>query len=221
MGTGILLTLTLFAAAGALRTAYAYTGDIEEESRQTSFERFLSAEDANMLDGFTLLKQVYPDMLPFGYGQEHFEILLRPIPRAWWPEKPVGGYMNKLGLTTAESGGTTGISPTLFGSFYAEGGVPAILLLAAIYGAIFGKLVAASVRWTTFAAVLVRAILCAWMVPLLRGGDLPNIFSWFGMAFWPCLAVLWVQRRELFTPQLVPKPEEEPTQVEHQHHGRS
>ena len=112
--------------------------------------------------------------------------------------------MNKLGLITAESGGTLGISPTLFGSFYAEGGVPAILLLAAVYGAIFGKIVAASVRWTTFAAVLVRAILCAWMVPLLRGGDLPNIFSWFGMAFWPCLAVLWVQRRELFTPDVIP-----------------
>lgn len=219
LGAGILLTLVLFAAAGALRTAYA-GDDGENDSRQSTFERFLSAEDANMLDGFTILKQVYPDMLPFGYGREHFEILQRPIPRAWWPEKPVGGYMNKLGLTTAESSGTLGISPTLFGSLYAEGGVPAILLLAAIYGAIFGKIVAASVRWTTFAAVLVRAILCAWMIPLLRGGDLPNIFSWFGMAFWPCLAVLWVQRRGLFTPEPVGEEDPEPAPVGDQTYGR-
>ncbi len=200
LAAGIFLAVVMFAAAGALRTVY--TGDGEESSEQNTFQRFLSAEDANMLDGFTFLRQVYPDLLPFGYGREHFEILQRPIPRAWWPGKPVGGYMNKLGLMGADSGGTTGISPTLFGSFYAEGGVAAVLLLAAVYGAVLGRLVGATTRWSPFAAILVRAILCAWIIPLLRGGDLPNIYSWFGMAFWPCLAVLWFHRRELFTPEL-------------------
>ncbi len=208
LGAGILAALVMFAAAGALRTLYSSDEGllVESDSRQTTFERFLSAEDANMLDGFSILQQVYPDMLPFSHGREHLEVLQRPIPRAWWPEKPVGGYMNKLGLTTAESSGTLGISPTLFGSFYAEGGVMGIVLLALVYGAILGKLVNASPRWTPFAAVLVRAVLCAWIVPLLRGGDLANIYSWFGMAFWPCLAVLWFNRRELFAPE----PEDEP-----------
>lgn len=211
MGGGLVLAVVMFAAAGALRTLYTAEADLVEanDSRQTAWERFLSAEDANMLDGFALLKQVYPDMLPFSHGGEHLEVLQRPIPRAWWPDKPVGGYMNKLGLITAESSGTLGISPTLFGSFYAEGGVMGIVLLALLYGTVLGKLVNASPRWTPFAAVLVRAVLCAWIVPLLRGGDLANIYSWFGMAFWPCLAVLWFNRRLLFAPEVEELPDAE------------
>ena len=87
-----------------------------------------------MLDGMVLLMNVYPKLLPYEYGMGHFEILERPIPRAWWPGKPIGGYMNKLGFFDAGSGGTIGISPTLFGSFYQEGNWVAIILFSVIYG---------------------------------------------------------------------------------------
>jgi len=53
-------------------------------SRKNRLNRFAFAADANMLDGFVLLRQVYPEMLPYSYGGEHLEIFTRPIPRAWW-----------------------------------------------------------------------------------------------------------------------------------------
>src|SRR5207247_5445301 len=194
LAIGLVGAVGLFAVAGALRNTETPTGELE----QSAWERFAFAEDANMLDGFSLLRQVYPKLLDYSYGGEHLEILARPIPRAWWPDKPVGGYMNKLGIITADTGITLGISPSLFGSFYQEGGLVGVVLLSIIYGFGFGRLVSFSTRIVPLAGLLIRGILAAAIVPLLRGGDLPGIYAWFGMSFWPCVLLLWLKRREFF-----------------------
>lgn len=183
------LALSLFAVAGASRNI-ALSSDTLNDA---AVERAFSAEDANMLDGFVLMQQIYPERLDYTFGMGHLEILMRPIPRAIWPEKPVGGYMNKLGLTL-KGGGTLGISQSLFGSFYEEGGIFGIAVLSILYGRILAKIVGHSAKLQPFASIMVRAILCACLVPLLRGGDLPGIYAWFGMAFWPCFLLLWVKR---------------------------
>jgi hypothetical protein len=194
LAIGLVGAVALFAVAGALRN----DEDPTVELQQSAWERFAFAQDANMLDGFVLLRQVYPRLLGYSYGGEHLEIFERPIPRAWWPDKPVGGYMNKLGIITADTGFTLGISPSLFGSFYQEGGLVGVLLLSMIYGLGFGRLVSFSTRIVPLAGLLLRGILAAAIVPLLRGGDLPGIYAWFGMSFWPCLLLLWLRRHEFF-----------------------
>ncbi len=190
---GLFAAATLFALAGALRSA----DDPEFALQEESVNRFAFASDANMLDGFVLLHQVYPDMLNYTYGGEHLEILTRPIPRAWWPSKPVGGYLNKLGIIDANTGFTLGISPSLFGSFYQEGGFIGIILFSAIYGFGLARLIRFSAEIHPIGGTLIRAITCAAVIPLLRGGDLPGIYAWFGMAFWPCFLLLWIWRKEL------------------------
>jgi hypothetical protein len=203
-----MLAFGLFALAGAQRNDQL-AGDT---LNQAAIERAYVAEDANMLDGFVLMQQVYPKRLDFTLGMEHIEILLRPIPRSLWPEKPVGGYMNKLGLNTAGRG-TLGISQSLFGSFYGEGGLEGILVFSVLYGIAFAKVVCYSTQLQPFASIIVRAILCACLIPLLRGGDLPGIYAWFGMAFWPCFLLLWLKRHDLKLPVFkgppsIPKPQE-------------
>ena len=194
LSIGLIGAVALFAVAGALRNAEEPTVELE----QSAWERFAFAQDANMLDGFALLRQVYPEMLDYSYGEEHLEIFERPIPRAWWPGKPVGGYMNKLGIITVDSGFTLGISPSLFGSFYQEGGLVGVVLLSIIYGFGFGRLVSFSRGIVPLGGLLLRGMLAAAIVPLLRGGDLPGIYAWFGMSFWPCFLLLWLGRHELF-----------------------
>jgi hypothetical protein len=194
LAIGLVGAVALFAVAGSLRNAEDPTAGVE----QSAWERFAFAQDANMLDGFVLLRQVYPRLLDYSRGGEHLEIFERPIPRAWWPDKPVGGYLNKLGIVTAETGFTLGISPSLFGSFYQEGGLIGVALLCIIYGFAFGRLVFFSTRVVPLTGLLIRGILAAAIVPLLRGGDLPGIYAWFGMSFWPCLLLIWLRRREFF-----------------------
>lgn len=185
------LAIGTFAVAGAMRS----TTLAEDAVNQAAFERAFSAEDANMLDGFVMIQQVYPERLDYSWGMEHLEILMRPIPRALWPEKPVGGYANKLNITINKGKATLGISPSLIGSFYAEGGIIGIIFFSIVYGKIFAFIVLYSTRIQPFASILVRAILCACLIPLLRGGDLPGIYAWFGMAFWPCFLLLWTKRK--------------------------
>src|SRR5207248_10935151 len=75
LAIGLVGAVALFAVAGTLRNAEDPTVDVE----QSAWERLAFAEDANMLDGFALLRQVYPEMLGYSYGGEHLEILGRPI----------------------------------------------------------------------------------------------------------------------------------------------
>src|SRR5438552_9410919 len=194
LAIGLAGAVGLFSVAGALRN----TEDPTVELQQSAWERFAFAQDANMLDGFVFLRQVYPRLLGYSYGGEHLDSFERPIPRRWWPAKPVGGHMNKLGLITADSGFTLGISPSLFGSFYQEGGLVGVVLCSIIYGFGFGRLVSFSTRIVPLAGLLIRGILAAAIVPLLRGGDLPGIYAWFGMSFWPCLLLLGLRRRVFF-----------------------
>jgi hypothetical protein len=189
-----ILGIGIFSLAGAMRYIKISHSDLQ----QSTLERAVSAEDANMLDGFVFLESIYPQRLDFRYGMEHIEILLRPIPRAWWPEKPVGGgYMKEFGLSNSRKGTTLGFSPTLFGSFYSEGGLLGIGFFSWIYGLIFANVVRYSTRLQPFAGLLIRAIFCACLIPLLRGGDLPGIYAWIGMAFWPCFLLLWLKQANL------------------------
>jgi hypothetical protein len=166
-----------------------------------------------MLDGMVLLQQVYPTVLPHSFGREHLNILLRPIPRAIWPEKPVGGYMNQLGFNTVLTG-TTGISPTLFGTFYQEGGTIGIVVLSALYGLGLGRFVRWSVSLPAFASLVLRGSLIAALIPLLRAGDLPGVYSWLGMAFWPCVVVLFLLKRSLLVPEAAGLGDVEPIEAD-------
>ena len=193
---GIAATLAVFGAAGALRGS---NDPLEEvDIQKGAWNRIVSAEDANMLDGLVFIQQIYPRLLPYSYGGEHLGILLRPIPRALWPGKPVGGYLNELKLIDASDSTTLGISPSLFGDFYQEGGWIGIILLSMGYGWALAKLVAYSARVHVFAGVSIRALLCAFLIPLLRGGDLPGIYAWLGMAFWPYFLLFWLRRGDWF-----------------------
>ena len=187
----LVLAVSIFATAGALRGHGADSG-----VQAIALDRFIGAEDANMLDGFVLLRRYIPHLVPFRLGMTHIEILLRPIPRSIWPGKPAGGgYMAAVGLSDANSGSTLGISPTLFGDLYSEGGMLVMLVLAIIYGVMLAKVVSWSVLLHPFAGVLIRAMVCAALVPVLRGGDMAGIVAWLGMAFWPCFLLLWVKRK--------------------------
>jgi hypothetical protein len=155
-----------------------------------AWERNKSTEDATMLDGFMMVLQVYPHHLNYHYGTEHLEILYRPIPRSLWPDKPLGGYANKLGLNDNMGGGSVGISQSLYGTFYGEGGVSGIVVLCVIYAFLLNRIMGASLKYNSDIRHIIKGITIASMVPLLRGGDLPGIYAFIGMSFWPVFLFL-------------------------------
>lgn len=184
-----------FATLGALRQEQhsASMGDLVEQG----ITNLSSGSDVNMVDGFVMLMQVYPDVLDYGLGTEHLEILARPIPRAIWPDKPPGGWTQKVAAATGAPFFTTGISPSLYGSFYGEGGVIGIIVFSLLYGWLFAKYV----NWAnTFGSDLrwvLRGVFIASLFPLMRGGDIPGIAAFIGMSYWPLVLFVWSYGREL------------------------
>jgi hypothetical protein len=192
-----------------------------------AWDRNKSTEDATMLDGFMMVLQVYPQHLNYHYGTEHLEILYRPIPRSIWPDKPLGGYANKLGLNDNMGGGSVGISQSLFGTFYGEGGRGGIIVLSIIYAFLINRIMISSVKFNSDVRHLIKGITIASLVPLLRGGDLPGIYAFIGMTFWPVflflreygrflrpyLAIRFLERRKQLQDQLMKQKETEETYV--------
>jgi len=192
LGAAAVVAIAGFALAGSLRDKTLKIND----AANPSLSRVINANDANMLDGFVLLEQVYPERLDYAWGMDHIEILLRPIPRSLWHNKPLGGYANKLGFNDYDVG-TTGISPSLFGSFYAEGGLAGIIILSVIYGAGLAKIMSYTIRLQPFVSNILRAVVCASIVPMLRGGDIAGTYAWIGMAYWPCFFLLALKLKSL------------------------
>jgi hypothetical protein len=191
-GAGLLL---FFALAGVART-YNLSQLTWSQRFHLVSARNESKGDQNMLDGFMMVLDVYPQNLNYSYGMEHVEILLRPIPRQLWPGKPLGGYHNKLGLNDPTRG-TVGISQTIYGSFYGEGGVIGIIILSILYGLLFVKLFRYAIRFESDMKWLLKGIIIASFIPILRGGDLPGIVAFIMMSYWPVLVVVWMYNRWL------------------------
>ena len=183
-----------FAMAGNARHE-KFTPLDTEDKLELAIRRIMIAEDLNMLDGLMMVLQVYPEHLEYHYGTEHLEILMRPIPRALWPGKPVGGYANKLGLNSNMENTTVGISQTMFGSFYGEGGIVGILIFSGLYAFVFVRIFHYAFRFHSPFRFLIKGIAVASLIPLLRGGDLPGIYAFIGMSYWPVfLSIYWYKK---------------------------
>ena len=180
---GLVISLAFGLAGVKRRTDTSQMSMMEKLS--LAWDRNKSTEDATMLDGFMMVLQVYPQHLNYHWGSEHLEILYRPIPRSMWPGKPLGGYANKLGLNDNMGGGSVGISQSLYGSFYGEGGVMGIVILSIIYAFFINSIISNSLKYNTDVRHLIKGITFASIVPLMRGGDLPGIYAFIGMTFWP------------------------------------
>jgi hypothetical protein len=84
-------------------------------------------------------------------------------------------------------GGSVGISQSLYGTFYGEGGVVGIIILCVIYAFLLNALISRSIRYNSDVRHLIKGAAIASIIPLLRGGDLPGIYAFIGMSFWPVI----------------------------------
>jgi hypothetical protein len=188
---GGLLVMMFFGIAGYSRRNKLEQKTFTEIITQ-SWERNQSTEDANMLDGFMMVLQVYPNMSDYAYGVNHLEIIVRPIPRSWWPNKPSGGWANKLGLNDnlVERHITVGISESIFGTFYAEGGLIGIIVGSLMYALFYRYLFRVSYNFTSKMRYLIKGLIIASTVPLLRGGDVAGISVFIILSFWPVFIII-------------------------------
>jgi hypothetical protein len=186
--------LICFSALGTIRNSKNLT---TTELISISVERLLVSEDSNMLDGFMMVYQVVPTLLDYQYGLNHIEILTRPIPRSIWPNKPVGGYANKLDLNDdfGETFGI-GISESMYGTFYIEGGIAGIVVLCWLYGMFLARITNRLRKYHGMLGATLLGCVYASLIACFRGGDIAGIFALLALSYWP--VILFMRRYNAF-----------------------
>lgn len=188
MAAGMFAILVIFSAARVLRYTNAEARSLSvDELYEESIDRMEESDDVNFIDGFMMMYQVYPKYLDYNYGFDHLNILLRPIPRNLWPDKPLAGwfqnYQKKYGLEKS----TIGFSPTIYGVFYGEMGAEGIVIFSILWAFFFVWLYRYINQFRSDLSWLLTGILLTAMVPVFRSGDLPGDIAIVLMSYWPII----------------------------------
>jgi oligosaccharide repeat unit polymerase len=147
--------------------------------------------DSGAAAGMMVLLSVFPDTNEFIHFQLFEELLIAPIPRALWPEKPrLRGAQN-----IAEQFVPRSHAPPFFGPYYAAFGYLGAILSMAILGAASGWIYS---LWKRKQRSLLRAVLLALWIALLwdlyhRGGliwSIANVVYTLG----PILIITWLAK---------------------------
>ncbi len=192
---GIFFMMTIFSVARTL----TYVANKKVSYRQIldlSFQRMLIADDINFIDGFMMMYEIYPRYLDYDYGLEHLDIVLRPIPRAIWPSKPLAGWFQNFAAKYGKKTQMVGFSPTIYGVFYAEGAQAAIIIFSVLWAWALARLYSSFSGFTSILSIFCIGILLSSLVPILRSGDLPGDFAVVFMSYWPF--IIFVRRYKKF-----------------------
>lgn len=201
MAGGLFMILVIFSAARVLRyTRYEQRSLSADELYEESYDRLQESDDVNFIDGFMMMYQVYPRYLDHTYGLDHLNILLRPIPRTLWPDKPLAGwfqnFQEKYGLEQIR----VGFSPTLYGVFYAEMGTVGIVAFSVLWGYFLVWMYRYLSAFKSDLSFLLVGILLTAMIPVFRSGDLAGDVAIVLMSYWPIIYFvykykIYVQKR--------------------------
>lgn len=101
----------------------------------------LTAGSAIMLQTLMIIVRGVPEVLPFQNGETLISLLVSPIPRSIFANKPISpaGVFSEAFVPTLWSRGTS-VPPSLIGEFYMNGGVFAVIIGMFVVGALFRRL---------------------------------------------------------------------------------
>ena len=195
---GLFAILIIFSAARVLRYTKTEARVITmEELYVESYERMAESDDVNFIDGFMMMYQIYPRYLDYTYGFDHLNILLRPIPRVFWPDKPLAGwfqnYQKKYGLEKT----TIGFSPTLYGVFYAEMGTEGIIVFSVLWAYGLVWLYRYINQFNSDLSWLLTGVMLTALIPIFRSGDLPGDIAIVLMSYWPIIYFVYKYKQFL------------------------
>ncbi|AZN38583.1 hypothetical protein EJC50_02005 [Paenibacillus albus] len=134
-----------------------------------------SVEDGDLGYSSTVLKVInlVPNTYDYLNGQSYWKLLLTPIPRSIWSEKPLNTETIVGGWLFPEIRGMS-VPPGIIGDLYLNFGVYGVLLMI-VFGIGFSLLD----RKVTFKGFLIWAVSSTWIFHLVRGGFTNPIMIFF------------------------------------------
>ena len=184
---GLFFILIVFSLAGASRGT-DIGGLTTQQKYEVGMQRIVAADDVNFIDGFMMIYQVYPKLLDYDYGIEHLAVFFRPIPRSWWPGKPLASWVrNYQAKYTGKVLESAGFSPTIWGVFYSEGGTFGVVIFSVFWAWMLNYLYRKFSAFNSDLSVILVGILLVSLIPVFRSGDLAGDLAIVLMSFWPIM----------------------------------
>jgi oligosaccharide repeat unit polymerase len=139
-----------------------FTDLLEREQKEKIFEREYLHVDDNFYR-FCQIIQFIPESYPYVYHKYFIWILVRPIPRVFWPDKPVDPGFD---LPTAVGAEGISYSSSVIGELYMSAGLIGIVLGGLFYGKLASMANQLLTQRKTFGAVVIYSVM---MMALFSG----------------------------------------------------
>ena len=148
----IAVSFFIVLSVGRIRTLGSGGGeifDLEELKEAVQFNiddlNEQAVLDFGAFERISLIYEYVPEVLSFQYGLTIVSILLFPIPRGIYADKPVGSgpilaNAFQLGSWDLEKGWTTGVTATIVGELYLNFWWPGVVFGAMLMGYLFGRI---------------------------------------------------------------------------------
>ena len=200
------LLTTVFAIVGlliALQVMLEYrnvglsvlVGQQEISSGRSAKVQILEEQHLRVDDNFYRLCQIIqliPDSYPFVYHKYIFYVIVRPVPRVFWPEKPVDPGFD---LPTALGVEGVSLSYSVIGELYMSLGLIGIALGGWFYGRVASMASGLLARCTTQGALVIYSIVVMALFSGMRS-ILELILVSYVVLAWVSLAHLFVKLRQ-------------------------
>jgi len=210
LGTVLIVTvisLSLFGGLRDIRTsgeredvATALTSSLMSPLNEAA--EILSGADAEMFDSLTNELMIVPEKLPFRPGATVTDIFVRAVPRPLWPEKPLEANDAVVDTLWPVHYSLSRASPafSLIGPFYADSGLPTVMLGMFLVGAVLAMVW----RWfqdysTSVMAQLVYSMVLPFVVILMRG-SIPDTLSRALFVVGPLILLMVFVRSQVLAP---------------------
>jgi oligosaccharide repeat unit polymerase len=147
------------------------------------------------LQTLTIIIDGMPGRLDWLLGQTPLALFTMPIPRVFWPEKPLpatGPFTEAFLPGVYESSGTT-IPPGIFGEWYMNFGTLGVLFGLAGFGVLFGRLATRWRRRRDDESLLTYALMVA-LIPHYVRGEMVSATVAFLIIYLPGVFLIRVSR---------------------------
>jgi len=201
---GAILLVVSFNAIGsdrgaALRQLAGVEQTDEFEKSRDEEEFFLNGMDFANMEFFEFLVYVVPQRSgTYNYFTDNLQVLTEPIPRKWWPEKPIGEPIHLMDMYLY--GHPIGMTRSLPGEgWYALGWV-GVVIWCALWGSLLGRAYNKFVTGpqTTWRVAMYLVFLPT-LIVVFRDGTLLQLVRSTGVYFTP-IAVWALLARQLHLP---------------------
>jgi oligosaccharide repeat unit polymerase len=191
--------ILLIGAIGLTRTAFRSSSsvDIGAVSVGSSSESFEG--DLSIYQPFLAIIQSFPREHDYLWGSSYAYLLVQPIPRSLWSDKPEAPIRAVVQATLGSDAATSGVAYPNVGEFYANFG--AVGLIAGMW--VFGLLARISYEYLSrhenndWARVL-YAVIFPFLVQVISRGYFVQIFQEASFLFVPLFLGMWVCRHSSY-----------------------